>query len=317
MSSTATLTYTAFLGGASDAMAASLMSAVPIPQGILDQYGLRVISDATPVASPCVRTIVLGLNPVSSATATATLEDAGATGAGVESVTVTAAGSGYTAPPVVSFTGGRPATPFRQVAELGSQRYRQTIPGGIAQPENVVPPSLDFPAGAQAYLKVVSIAIGSGGSGYSAGTTLSLSGAYPRPGGAQPNTKVPTGGPPPAVVGAGTLMVLTPTIVGGSITGVTIVSAGTKYPHPPTITAVDPMGTGTGAVLTAVMGVESIDVLQPGAGYNAAPTVVLTPLFQALFPPASDQARPLATLMLSALQQALMSPVSAGAPVIA
>jgi hypothetical protein len=318
MTSTATLTYTAFLGGASAAQAAALMSAVPVPTDILYQLGLRVISDSTPAASPCVRTIVLGLNPVASAAATAVMEDTGASGSEVKSVTVNTAGSGYTAPPVVSFIGGRSPTPVRIVAQQGTRRIQNIIPStpGIPQPQNVIPQSADFLAGAQAYLGAVSVAIGSGGSGYSAGTTLQLVGAYPRPGGVQPNTKVPSGGSAPQF-GAGTLMVLTPTIVGGSITAVAITNPGTKYTAPPQIVAVDPLGLGSGAVLTVSMGVESIDLLQPGAGYNAAPTVVLNPLFQALFPSTGNQASPLGGLMLGALQQALLSPVSAGIPVIA
>ena len=284
MTSTATLTYTAYLGGATDTEVAALLSSVPVPPSILNAFGLRVLSDSTPVASPVVRTIVIGLNPASTATATATLEDAGASGSPVGSLTVTGAGSGYVLPPIVTFTGGRPADVVR--------------PGfpTITTQVNQLAVSANAPAVAQAYLKAVSVSIPSGGAAYSAGTTLVVTGRQSQD---------------------GTPMVLTPTITLGVITGVAITDAGSGYTGVPSVTAIDPMGTGSGAVVTISMGVGTIELYRGGAGYISAPTVVLTPVFQAFFPPAGDQARPLEQLMTTALEATTLGPVFASPVMIA
>jgi hypothetical protein len=283
MTSTATLTYTAFLGGATDTELAALISAVPVPPSVLNALGLRVISDNTPVANPVVRTIVLALNPASTATATAALATQNS-GSAVGAITVTSPGSGYVLPPIVSFTGGRPAN----VVVAGFPTLSTDV--------NQLAVSANSPAAAQAYLKVVSTNIAAGGSGYSAGTTLSVVGAQEQ-------------GATPAV--------LTPTIVGGVITAVAITNAGDGYTGIPQVFAVDPMGTGSGAVITAGMGVGNIALYRGGTGYISAPTVVLTPAFQALFPPTGDQAYPLQQLMTSALEVATMGPVFASPVMIA
>ena len=310
MSSTATLVYTAYLAGASAAKAAALMGAanVPVPTSVLNAFGLRVISDSTPAASPCVRTIVLGLNPVAAATATATLAAAGDSASGIGAVTVTGAGSGYTACPIVTTSGGFATTPVRTLALPGPQQFRQFVPGNVPAQQSPLARAVNVPPSLQAYLKAVSTTIVAGGTGYSAGTTLQLSGFLPRPGGRLPV--------PYKRNDAGVPIVLTPTIAGGVITGVAITNAGSYYTGTPVVTAVDPLGTGSGANITLSMGVGAIDVFRAGSGYNAAPTVVLTPLYQALFPATGNQAKPLADLMVTALQQALMAPVSASTPVI-
>ena len=282
MSSTATLIYTAFLGGMSAAAAAAQLSSVPPPADVLQFYGVRVISDSTPTASPVVRTIVLGLNPVSAATATAHIGPD--SGNGINTISVSAAGSGYVAAPIVSFTGGRPIVTPEQSTEN-------------AAAISVLSGSLDLPAQAIAYLKAVSTSIANAGTGYSAETFLQVTGAL-KPG--------------------GTPMILTPTIVGGSITAVAITQAGVGYTNPPTITVVDPsVSPGMNGVVTVSMGVGEVVVLRAGKGYNAPPTVVLTPLFQALFPVASNQGAPLADLMTAELAAVMRSPVTANFPVIA
>jgi hypothetical protein len=283
MTSTATLTYTAFLGGATDTELAALISAVPVPPSVLNALGLRVISDNTPVANPVVRTIVLALNPASTATATAALATQNS-GSAVGAATVTSPGSGYVLPPIVSFTGGRPAN----VVVAGFPTLSTDV--------NQLAVSANSPAAAQAYLKVVSTNIAAGGSGYSAGTTLSVVGAQEQ---------------------GATLAVLTPTIVGGVITAVAITNAGDGYTGIPQVFAVDPMGTGSGAVITTSMGVGNIELYRGGTGYISAPTVVLTPAFQALFPSTGDQAYPLQQLMTSALEVATMGPVFASPVMIA
>lgn len=285
MSATATLVYKAFLGGASAGTVQGLMSSVPVPPTILSAFGLRVISDATTSADPVVRTIVLGLNPPSAASATATLADQGASGSGVGSITVSAAGSGYVLPPIVSFTGGRPIPPVEPGFPTQTIDVNQQVG------------SLNSPAVAQAYLKAVGTNIGSGGSGYdSATTTLVVAGRQEK---------------------GGAALVLTPTFTGGVLTGVAITAAGSGYTGVPQISVVDSSGSGSGASVTVTMGVSNIDVLRPGTGYDAAPTVVLTPVFQAFFPPSGDQAAPFQQLMTSALEEATMGPVTASPVVIA
>ena len=113
---------------------------------------------------------------------------------------------------------------------------------------------------------------------------------------------------------------LTPTIVGGVITGVSLTSAGSGYVGVPTVTVVD-SGGGSGAAIGVSMGVGEVLVLRQGTGYNAAPSVVLTPFFQAIFPagasPFVAQQAPLENLMNVALEQAITSPVAASPVVIA
>lgn len=295
MSSTATLSYTAYLGGLSAAKAAAALAAVPLPLDLLYALGLRVISDSTPTASPAVRTIVLGLNPVSAATATAVILGS-QSGSPVKSVTVSAAGSGYTAPPIISFSGGRPTIiPAQSAAD-------SVVP-------NVNTPQLDTIPFAYAFLKAVSAAVLTGGSGYSAETFILV--GPPKPG-----VQLQAGTPG---LFAGTQMVLTPTIGGGVITGVAISNAGAGYTSPPTIEVIDPgVSPGSGANISVSMGLSEIDVTYGGNGFNAAPTVAVTPRFQALFPSATAiQASPFINLLTTALSQALKSPVVASTPIIA
>jgi hypothetical protein len=282
VSSTATLVYSCYLGGLTDTAAAALLASIPPPADVLAFYGLRLISDSTPVASPVVRTIVLGLNPTSTATATANIGPD--SGNGVESVTITSPGAGYVQPPIVSFTGGRPTVTPAQSTDN-------------AAAETVVNGNPNQPAQAQAYLTAVSTSIANVGSGYSANTFIVVSGAL-KPG--------------------GTPMELTPTIVGGHITGVAITTPGVGYVGVPQVAVIDPNVTpGTGGVVTVSMGLGEVVVLRPGGGYDAPPTVVLTPIYQALFPPASDQGAPLADLMTASLTKVMRSPVTANFPVIA
>jgi hypothetical protein len=282
VTTTATLIYTAYLGGASAAQVISLMAAVPPPASELSFLGVRVLSDATVGAGPVVRTLTLGLTPGIDAMATAVLKT-NDSGSPIGSVVVATPGADYILAPIVSFTGGRPTVVPAQ----------STVGIDVNQQAG----SLNSPAVAQAFLKVVSTAVVAGGGGYGPNTFINLSGGI-KPGGVQ--------------------AVLTPTIAGGIITGVTLVSAGSGYTGVPTVTVVDPGVTpGSGGVVSVSMGVGVIEVFRGGTGFNAPPTVVLTPYFQALFPVASDQAAPFKQLMTTALEQATMGPVTASLPIIA
>lgn len=280
MTTSAALSYKCWLGGASAAQMTTLLESVSPPLDYLASIGVRVVSDSASGSNPVVLGVGLSLVPASDATATAVLRSPAATGSPIESVTVTAPGSGYVAPPIVSFTGGRPST-------VDSPGFPETpiVVRDIAYAENT-------PASAQAYLKVVSAAVAAGGSSYTA---------------------------PIAVITGrqrqnGTPAKLSFTVVGGVITGVAIVDAGSGYTEVPTVAVVDT--TGSGASITLSMGVGEVLVLRGGSGFNSAPTVVLTPLFQALFPVGSDQAAPLRQLMTTALEQVTMGPISAAEPVI-
>lgn len=289
MTTTATLTYTAYLGGLSAAAAAALLASVPPPAASLAFIGVRVISDSTPIAGPTVRTIILGLDPIGNATATCSLVPGDGSGSPIDELTLTGAGSGYVVPPIITFTGGRAA----DVVE-----------------SKEAPPNANTPAVAQAYLKVVSAVVTAGGGGYSAATTIVVTGQV-KPG----NGGLRVGG---GSTTAGRPAVLTPTIVAGIITAVTITDPGDGYVGVPVVSVVDPSVTpGSGGIITISMGVGRLDLFHAGGGYSTPPTVVLTPLFQALFPVGFDQAAPFKQLMTTALEQTMMSPVSAGIPVIA
>jgi hypothetical protein len=313
MTTQAVLTITAPLGGASAARIISLMnaSAVPVPPDVLAFYGLRVVTDVTSGAGPVTRVITLGFNPVSAATATSTLLAAGDSGSPVKAVTLSGAGSGYVAPPIVTFTGGRPGQPVQEIPFIPAVRLRQSL--GIGTPAqggiNQFHPQLDSSAAAVAYLKVVSAAVVAGGSGYSAATKIVVTGQLKSVGAKPSLTESPN-------VGIGVAAVLTPTIGGGgAITGVSTTFAGSGYVGVPVVTVVDPAVTpGTGALIGVSMGVGEILMLRGGTGYDAPPSVVLTPLFQALFPagasPFESQEAPLFNLMNTVLEQAISSPVS-------
>jgi hypothetical protein len=282
MTTTATLNYTSFIGGATAPELIALMESVPPPTLMLAKLGVRPISAVAAGVGPVIYTVVLGLGPTAAGSGTATLEDAGASGSGVESVAVGAVGSGYVACPVVSFVGGRtilapdPGFPSEQPVEsMGSF-------------------SANTPAAAQAYLTVVAASVAVGGSGYSADAVATLIGGVKQ---------------------GGHLPKLSLTIVGGIIIGGTIVDPGSGLAEMPTVVVED--ATGSGAAIALSLGLDSIDVTRKGGGYSSPPTVVLTPLFQALFPVSSDQAQPFRQLMTTALEQKTIGPVKASDPIIA
>jgi hypothetical protein len=281
MSSIAVLAYTAYLGGATAAQVIAAMQSVPPPASTLNKLGIRTITNIAAGAGPVVYTVTLGLGPTAPASGTPTLADAGASGSGIASVAVSAAGSGYVAPPVVSFIGGRTI-----LAPNPGFPSQQPVESMMTGDENT-------PAAAQAYLRVLAVSF-TGGSGYSANPIAIVSGRT-RQGGSQATLAL--------------------TVAGGIITGVTIGDSGDGYTEVPTVVVVDP--TGFGATITITdMGVGEIIVTRQGGGYSSPPTVVLTPFFQATFPPTGDQSAMFKNLMNTALEQAVIGPVSASAPVI-
>jgi hypothetical protein len=122
--SNAALVYTAKVYAPVAAVNAALES-YELPQATLTFMGLRVESDTT---TGGVRTVNLALVPTSNATATAQLQPGGGapSASPVFSLTLTGAGSGYAAPPVVSIVpaagdmtgGGAAARAFLSVGSV-------------------------------------------------------------------------------------------------------------------------------------------------------------------------------------------------------
>jgi hypothetical protein len=304
MTSQVELTYSAFVAGMDPAAAAARMHAVPLPQDVLDFYGVRVASDLPTSGNPATRTIVLLLGPERSALATASLAWT-ASGSPVLSVHIDDPGLGYVLPPIVTFEGGRANPP--------------PVGYGLSIAANAV----NQPAAGTAYLEVELVNIVNGGSRYSQDTVIQVEGMT-REGGVLP--------------------ILTPNIdpMTGTIFGVTLEEVSPPGPRGPLsgfgltqmpkITVVDPNGAGSGAIITVTLGVGEVQVLRPGRGYSTAPTVAFTDYFQAMFPAyepteiltvedaaeltAENQSLPFRNLFTSILEQALMSPVTAADPVV-
>lgn len=103
MSSLITCVYTALAAGAfTGAQLATKIGAVGLDSQLLVDYGLAVQSDTTGNAGSAVtRTIVLVMIPSVGGVATAALGGSN-NGTGVSAVTLSFAGAGYVAPPVVT-----------------------------------------------------------------------------------------------------------------------------------------------------------------------------------------------------------------------
>jgi len=125
---------------------------VPVPTDWLQAFGLRVESDTTTAASPCVRTTEFDFGPSAAATVTANM-NAGNTE--VTGFTVTGAGLDYILPPVITLAGGAPAP----------------APGGT--------PQVLQQAKGRAFLKVADKTIVSGGTSYGASTVIAFVGGLP------------------------------------------------------------------------------------------------------------------------------------------
>lgn len=282
MTTTATLVYKCAQGGASATAIQALMdaAAVPFPPAVLEALGLRVTSDVTVLGPPVQRTIVVALGPSATATATATLFEAGESGSPIGGFTVTAAGANYVLSPIV------------EISSVGQTDLIQ-------------------PAAGLAWLKAVGATVAAGGAGYSAASFAVVSPASP---GGNPTSLTDAPSAPPS---QSRPVKLTLTIIAGAITGVAIADAGTGYQTLPQVTIVDPLGTGSGAVINLSMGVDRIDVARAGQGYGSVPAVTLVPAFKIMYPDGGGQGGPLANIMTVALAQSTLSPIVASPPVIA
>lgn len=227
---TATLVYKVPVRGAGTvAQVQAAVADVLVPFDELTALGVRVTSDNTTSADPVVRTIVLTMEPDAVATATSTLTNDGSS---IAAVTVTGAGAGYVVPPVPFFEGP---------AEIHAQ--------------------------AQAYLKLVGLSLVSGGTGYSASSTLNFIGGL-SPGSAHqdPNTANITQRTRDPVVG--------PNCVGS----VAVAKGGRGYLGTDTVQF---LGSCTRPargvpIVDAVGRITAIGMVDMGAGYVVAPDVVVT-----------------------------------------
>jgi len=155
----------------------------------------------------------------------------------VDAVNVTAAGTGYTTPPTIGFTGG---------GGSGATAHA-TVSGG-----NITAITVD--TGGSGYTSAPTVTItGGGGSGGTATATIANTGQGVN------GISVTAGGSgyttPPTVTfsgGGGTGAVATAAVSGGVVTGITIVNPGTGYTSAPTVGFTG--GGGSGATATATIG---------------------------------------------------------------
>jgi hypothetical protein len=357
----ATLDYTFNQeGGASVAALEAAMAAVLVPLDLLAAIGTRLSSDTTSNPSGAVvkRRVTVALSHVNVATASPVMSGDGTE---VTSVSVTAAGSGYNALPVVKIVGDavKPAVvrPFLKLVDSnivqGGSGYAAPsiyFQGGLEIPQ-VDELGLLLRDGVETQGCVQGLTLVSGGRGYSTKAVvqflcnLAPGGRFPVASLALDSRGAITGllitdagagllNVPEVVVydshssagegavispqmGIGTAATGTLSITLGSVTGFTPVSSGGPYVSMPRVVVVDT--TGSGALLTPLMGIKEIDVVFGGQGYNGAtPTVSIQDFFDSLFDlnDAASAASPFFNLMTTVLSQAVAAPVTAAAPVI-
>jgi len=234
------------------------------PFDFLYSMGVYVKSDITTTpAGKAVRELTLALVPSVPGLVTSTV-DITASGGPVTALALLNRGKDYAAPPVVEFVGGGE--------------------GGGA-PAKV--------ASAKTSLRVNSVNVTSGGTGYTTPTVKAIGGLAPD----------------------GTPATLTATVVLGVITAINVVDPGSGYFAPPTIVIT---GTSTTpAFATSSMELDQVILLSGGSGYVGPPTVNLVPLFKYIWPDgASDQRQPFYNLITGGLVSSTASKILAADPVI-
>jgi hypothetical protein len=125
-------------------------------------------------------------------------------------------------------------------------------------------------------------------------------------------------------VGAATAVAtLFPGDRGSPLESIAVTFGGSGYVQPPIVSftgggigaSSETMAPAAHAVLTGGV-VTAIVIDNPGFGFTSPPTVVLTPLFHAMFPDTTDQASTVKNWMTGVFQQALRQPIVAAIPVV-
>jgi hypothetical protein len=178
-------------------------------------------------------------------------------GDGINQVAITAAGSGYTGVPTVSFTGGG-GTGAAGTAVLGFpiNSIAVNTAGSYATNPTV---SVGAPGSGATFthtMKAVSATQVAGGSGYVANDTITLTGGSSS---------------------VATILTVTSVDGGGAVTGVSVSTPGnyTVLPTSP-VAQGSTSGSGTGATFTVLWGLLAITVTANGTGYTSASALVVS-----------------------------------------
>lgn len=132
---------------------------------------------------------------------------------------------------------------------------------------------------------------------------------------------VPPGGIPPnrrakasVALAEGRPALAHATVVAGVVTAITVDDTGVGYISVPDV-VIAGVG-GVGAIATARMELDRVDVLSPGLGYTATSSIVFTPLFKSAFPDASDQRKAFFGFMNGLLRDRVITPIFTHTPVL-
>lgn len=227
-------------------------------------------------------------------------------------------GAGYPNPgTVVHFIGGLPPAQTKIVS--GSVRRIAMIKPGLGYaPGTVCVISGGGPGGSSpprqatancvvdAFGRITSVVLTDMGAGYVETPVVD----FIPPGGLQPKKLAKAG----VAMSEGTPARAHVTVTGGVITGVVMDDPGIGYIGVPQVVIDGPPGVG--AVATARMELDRIDVRSPGLGYTSAASFVVTPVFKNVFPDGSDQSAPFFRFMEHAIQRGALTPVFSYPPVL-
>jgi hypothetical protein len=226
------------------------------------------------------------------ATATATIS-----GGGVIAVVVSNPGAGYTSQPTIGVTTGSGATASVRIKPTSVSSIQLTNNGGasyVSVPSVVVAPLGSGATVASVFMKAVSVSLVSPGVGYRQGDQLLTSGGIGTASAAIEVLRVDAAGHilTFALVNPGQYSVLpilsSNNSVGGSgigaswnlvmgIAGVSLVSGGSGYTTNPLVTFQGGGGEGANGYATLTGGsVSGVVISDPGTGYTAIPTAVIS-----------------------------------------
>lgn len=236
MGTQVTCVYTVTPTGVAVVTIQPLILAAPIPPDVLDAFGLRIISDLTPVATPVVRTIVLGFDP---STAAAALPPVISNTSRIESLAVDPAfpGVNYILPPGIAisqnFRTENRATNQEAILQAFMAATSVDVPttgaGYTAATTKAhflggLPPApFRFTAGCVRYVNIKNR-----GRGYPVGSTVVFSGGGPA-------------GGPPAIPAQASLVLNAQ----GRVQSITMIDMGSGYNQVPNVIIVVPLGTAS------------------------------------------------------------------------